>query len=217
MRVRYNKNATEELQAFDHYLPDANRLQEQLQKKENQGKKIYVEIGMGKGDFIFQMAAQDPDSIYIGVEVCISILALAAKKITRYKKEHAQTLSNLYVMSFDAKEIATIFKAHQIEKIYLNFSDPWPKKKHTKRRLTYQDFLIEYQKVLKTEGIIEFKTDNRILFEYSLISLQQFGMQFLEVFLDLHQTDIPNVETEYERKFSALGPIYKLVASMPKS
>ena len=94
----------------------------------------------------------------------------------------------------------------------MNFSDPWPKKKHTKRRLTYHTFLEQFKNVLRKDGIIEFKTDNRGLFEYSLVSMQNFGMTFLEVYLDLHKTDIFNVETEYEKKFSPNGPIYKLVA-----
>jgi tRNA (guanine-N7-)-methyltransferase len=114
-------------------------------------------------------------------------------------------------MSFDAITIAEVFEENQIEKIYLNFSDPWPKKKHAKRRLTNEKFLKEYEKVLKKNGQIEFKTDNRGLFEYSLVSLQNYGLKFNEVYLDLHKTDIFNVETEYEKKFSPYGPIYKIV------
>ena len=117
-------------------------------------------------------------------------------------------------MSFDAIKLSEVFKKGQVEKLYLNFSDPWPKKKHAKRRLTYSSFLEEYKKVLKKDGIIEFKTDNRILFEFSLVSMQNFGMTFLEVYLDLHKTDVPNIVTEYEEKFSPNGPIYKLVARM---
>ena len=121
-------------------------------------------------------------------------------------------MDNLYLMSFDAKLINEYFDENSVEKIYLNFSDPWPKKRHTKRRLTYKDFLAEYRKVLRDGGTIEFKTDNRGLFEYSILSMQNFGMFFLEIYLDLHKTDIFNIETEYEKKFSPKGPIYKLVA-----
>ena len=114
-------------------------------------------------------------------------------------------------MSFDAIDIASFFQEHQIEKIYLNFSDPWPKKKHAKRRLTNEKILEEYKKVLKKNGRIEFKTDNRGLFEYSLVSMQNFGLKFIEVYLDLHKTDVFNIETEYEKKFSPFGPIYKII------
>lgn len=115
-------------------------------------------------------------------------------------------------MSFDALKLLDYFSENQVDVLYLNFSDPWPKKRHTKRRLTYKDFLENYKKVLKKDGIIEFKTDNRGLFEYSLVSMQNFGMEFIDVYLDLHKTEVFNVETEYEKKFSPFGPIYKLVA-----
>lgn len=214
MRVRFNPNAKQELLNEKKYIENKEKLQEILNRGENAGKKVFLEIGMGKGDFISKLSSMDSNNIYIGVEVSEPVLALAIKKINRFEEENKIVLSNLYLMSFDAKEASEIFKEHQIEKLYLNFSDPWPKKKHTKRRLTYQTFLEEYQKILKKDGIIEFKTDNRILFEYSLVSMQNFGMEFLEVYLDLHKTDVPNIITEYEAKFSPKGPIYKLVAKM---
>lgn len=209
MRVRYNKNAKEELADFDRFIT-VDKIQDILEKNKN--KKVFLEIGMGKGQFISTLASLDPDNIYIGVEIVESILALGVKKIKRFEKANNIRLDNLYVMSFDAINLSQIFKEAQIEKIYLNFSDPWPKKKHMKRRLTYETFLAEYKKVLKSDGIVEFKTDNRKLFEYSLISMQQFKMNFLEVYLDLHKEEIFNVNTEYEEKFSTQGPIYKLVA-----
>ena len=167
---------------------------------------------MGTGDFISNLSSMDRESIYIGIELCIPVLALAIKKITRFEEQNNIKLDNLYLMSFDAKLINEYFCEKSVEKIYLNFSDPWPKKRHTKRRLTYKDFLAEYKKVLKDEGVIEFKTDNRGLFEFSILSMQNFGMTFLEIYLDLHKTDVFNIETEYEKKFSPKGPIYKLVA-----
>lgn len=209
MRARYNKKAVEEVFEFERYIDNKESLKNILDN--NKDKKIYVEIGMGKGDFISQMALNDSDNIYIGIELCMPVLALAIKKLKR-KEEQSITIQNLYFMSFDAINIADIFEDSKIEKIYLNFSDPWPKKKHTKRRLTNETFLSEYKKVIKENGIIEFKTDNRGLFEYSLVSMQNYGLKFLEVYLDLHKTDIPNVLTEYENKFSEFGPIYKLVA-----
>jgi len=214
VRVRFNPKAEEQLQNEKRYIENKDKIQEIINSCENKNRKIYLEVGMGKGDFISKLASINKDDIYIGVEVSKPVLALAIKKINRFEIENNISLNNLYLMSFDAKDLSSIFHENQIEKLYLNFSDPWPKKKHTKRRLTYKDFLEEYKKILKNDGIIEFKTDNRILFEYSLVSMQNYGMEFLEVYLDLHKTDIENIVTEYEEKFSPKGPIYKLVAKM---
>lgn len=199
MRTRFNPKAIEQMNEFDRYIKDRETIQKII--SENKGKKIYLEIGMGKGDFITQLSLLDQDNVYIGVELSPPVLALAVKKLQRYEEENDVRINNLYFMSFDAIEIAQIFEENQIEKIYLNFSDPWPKKKHAKRRLTNEKFLDEYKKVLRTNGQIEFKTDNRGLFEYSLVSMQNYGLKFIEVYLDLHKTDIFNIETEYEKKF----------------
>ena len=208
MRTRYDPKADDIIDNFSRYIDSKQRLQDVL----DSGKKVFLEIGMGKGDFITKIASLDPDNIYIGIELSRQVLSLAIKKLKRYEEENNVKLSNIYFMSFDAAKLQEYFNENSIEKIYLNFSDPWPKKRHTKRRLTYKSFLEVYKKVLKKDGLVEFKTDNRQLFEYSLVSMQNFGMTFLEVYLDLHKTDIFNVETEYERKFSPFGPIYKLVA-----
>ena len=212
MRTRYNKDANDIVNSFDRYISSKEKLKEKL--KDNKTKKIILEIGMGKGDFITQMALQTQEYIYIGVELSIQVLAIAIKKLKNFEKENNVRLDNLYFMSFDAINLSEIFDGVEVEKLYLNFSDPWPKKRHAKRRLTNERFLKEYKKVLKKDGIIEFKTDNRLLFEYSLVSMQNFGMTFLEVYLDLHKTDVYNIETEYENKFSKNGPIYKLVAKI---
>ena len=209
MRTRFNPKAIEQMNLFDRYIKDKEAIQSILAN--NKGKKIYLEIGMGKGDFITQLSQLDKDNIYIGVEVSPPVLALAVKKLQRYEEENNIRLNNLYFMSFDAIKLSDIFYEGQIEKIHLNFSDPWPKKKHAKRRLTNEKFLEQYKKVLKKHGQIEFKTDNRELFEYSLVSMQNFGLKFIEVYLDLHKTDIFNIQTEYEKKFSPFGPIYKIV------
>ena len=209
MRTRYNPKAIEQLNSFDRYIKDKETIQNIIAK--NKGKKVFLEIGMGKGDFITQLAILDKENIYIGVEVSVQVLALATKKLTRYETENNVKLDNVFFMSFDAIDIAQVFEDKQIEKIYLNFSDPWPKKKHAKRRLTNEKFLAEYKKVLKEHGNIEFKTDNRQLFEYSLVSMQNYGLKFLEVYLDLHKADVFNIETEYEKKFSPFGPIYKII------
>lgn len=213
MRTRNNPNAKNELNEENRFLSDKEKLQEILKKESNEDKKIYLEIGMGKGDFISRLATFDKENIYIGVEISMSVLATAIKKIKIYEEENNIILDNLYFMSFDAIKLDEYFEENQIERIYLNFSDPWPKKRHYKRRLTYKDFLEKYKYVLVENGILEFKTDNRGLFEFSLVSMQNFGMNFLEVYLDLHKTEVFNIQTEYERKFSAFGPIYKLVAN----
>jgi tRNA (guanine-N7-)-methyltransferase len=209
MRTRFNPKAIEQMNEFDRFIKDKETIQDII--KNNKERKIYLEIGMGKGDFITKLSELDKDNLYIGVELSPPVLALAVKKLKRYEEENNIRLNNLYFMSFDAIELSTIFEENQIEKIYLNFSDPWPKKKHAKRRLTSSKFLDEYKKVLKEHGKIEFKTDNRGLFEYSLVSMQNYGLKFIEVYLDLHKTEVFNVETEYEKKFSPFGPIYKII------
>ena len=193
MRTRYNPQANDIIESFDRYIKEREKLQNIL----NTDKKICIEIGMGKGDFISNMAKLNPDNVYIGIELSPQVLALAIKKLKRFEEENGISLKNLYFMSFDALNLLDYFNESQIDILYLNFSDPWPKKRHTKRRLTYKDFLENYKKVLKKDGIIEFKTDNRGLFEYSLVSMQNFGMEFIEVYLDLHKTEVFNLETEY--------------------
>lgn len=208
MRIRNNPNAKEEIENFDRYLGSKEDLENVLKKSD---KKICLEIGMGKGDFITNMALNNKDSIFIGVELCMPVLALAIKKLGRFEEEKGVKIDNLYLMSFDAANIDEMFSNFKIDKLYLNFSDPWPKKKHAKRRLTYKTFLEKYDKIMKDDTIVEFKTDNRKLFEFSLASIANYGFEFLDVYLDLHSEDIPNVVTEYEEKFSKFGPIYKLV------
>ena len=210
MRTRYNKSADVELNMYEKYIDS----KEQLQIILNKNKKISIEIGMGKGEYISKMAQINPDTIYIGIEICKSVLALAAKKISRYEIQNDIKLNNLYIMSFDAIKINEFFEKNQIDIIYLNFSDPWPKFKHIKRRLTHENFLKEYVSVLKKDGEIRIKTDNIKLFEFTLVSMNDFGFKFKEVYLDLHKTNIDNILTEYESKFCEKGPIYMLVSKL---
>ena len=154
MRTRNNPNAKNELNEENRFLSDKEKLQEILKKESNKDKKIYLEIGMGKGDFISRLATFDKENIYIGVEISMSVLATAIKKIKIYEEENNIILDNLYFMSFDAIKLDEYFEENQIEKIYLNFSDPWPKKRHYKRRLTYKDFLEKYKYVLVENGIV---------------------------------------------------------------
>ena len=167
---------------------------------------LYIEIGMGKGDFIYQNALKHPENNYIGIEKFPSVLAAAINKINKN-----QSLPNLKLMHFDAIELENVFENGEIDHLFLNFSDPWPKKRHAKRRLTSSAFLNVYRRLLKKDGVIEFKTDNRGLFEYSLQSVTENNYHLDYVSLDLHNSPEAddNIMTEYERKFSVNGPIYK--------
>ena len=174
---------------------------------------IYLEIGMGKGDFIIEHARTNPNINYIGLEKFASVLIQASDKLN---DEH---LPNLYLLLVDAEELDEIFDENEISQIYLNFSDPWPKARHAKRRLTSSKFLKNYQTILKDEGIIEFKTDNRELFEYSIVSMNNYGMNFLDLTFDLHHRDpeMYIIKTEYEKKFMAKGnPIYFIKTTFKK-
>ncbi|MCX8074894.1 MAG: tRNA (guanosine(46)-N7)-methyltransferase TrmB [Clostridia bacterium] len=210
MRSRNNPNAHVELNYYDRYISSKEKLQELIK---NENKIINIEIGMGKGEFISNLAYLNPDVMYIGIELSQTVLALAIKKIKRFEEEKNATLKNLYLMSFDASDLCEMFDNNQINKIYLNFSDPWPKKRHEKRRLTHENFLKLYKKVLIKDGVIEFKTDNRSLFEFSICSVNNFGLKIHEVYLDLHKTEVFNILTEYEQKFFEKGPIYKMILS----
>lgn len=174
----------------------------------DKAQPLHIEIGMGKGDFIYEMALKKPNINFIGIEKFPSVLAAAINKMNKKDK-----LNNLRLMHYDAIQLDEVFETDEVDRIYLNFSDPWPKKKHSKRRLTSSSFLDVYKNILVNDGHIEFKTDNRGLFEYSLISINQYGMNLEYVSLDLHHSPevIDNVMTEYERKFSVNGPIYKMI------
>jgi tRNA (guanine-N7-)-methyltransferase len=210
MRLRNNPKANEILENHKEFVV--------LNTKDYKGKwhqlfandyPIFIEIGMGKGDFIIENAKRYPDINFIGIEKFPSVLVGAIKKLD----EEPQVLPNLKLMKEDALVLNDVFKENEVSRIYLNFSDPWPKKKHAKRRLTSEVFLPIYQNILNENGELILKTDNRILFEYSLISFQHYGMDFVDVCLDLHHSEgyEDNIQTEYERKFSPFGPIYRIV------
>lgn len=210
MRLRNKPWAKERIAELD-YL--GNLTPEQTKGKWNSlfetQQPIHIEIGMGKGDFIIGMAKQNPHINYIGIEKFDSVLVIALEKL----KEAG--LTNVKLISYDAIDLEKIFDKGEVSQVYLNFSDPWPKKRHDKRRLTHKSFLAVYQNILIDGGEIHFKTDNRSLFEYSLVSLNNYPMKFKDICLDLHKSDYPNnVKTEYEIKFSAKGfPIYRLEAA----
>ena len=171
---------------------------------------IYVEIGMGKGQFILENAKRYPNINFIGIERYDSIIALALKKIDQ------EELNNLKVIRMDANIIDKVFHK-EVDKIFLNFSDPWPKKRHINRRLTSESFLLKYDMIFKNDSVIEMKTDNRNLFEYSIVSLTNFGYILNDISLDLHNSDYPlNIKTEYEEKFSKLNNLIYYVNAVKK-
>lgn len=172
---------------------------------------IHIEIGMGKGQFITQMAANNPDINYLGIERYSSVLLRAA---TKFEKE---PLDNLRFLCVDAKKLTDIFDKNEIDRIYLNFSDPWPKDRHAKRRLTSPIFLELYSEIIREDGLLEFKTDNTNLFDYSIITINESSLwEMCNYTYDLHNEpsmNEGNIMTEYEEKFSCQGnPIHKLIA-----
>lgn len=164
-------------------------------------RPIHIEIGMGKGQFIMELARRNPTINYIGVERQESVLFRAAEKL------EAEPLPNIVLLLYDAGSIEELFEKGEVDRIYLNFSDPWPKERHAKRRLTSGEFLARYALFLADDGQIEFKTDNRLLFDYSVESVRENGWLSTYVTYDLHNSDQAegNIMTEYEEKFSKLG------------
>lgn len=158
---------------------------------------IFLEIGMGKGDFIIEHAKTYPNVNFIGLEKYPSVIIQAYDKATDLE------LSNLRLVSYDADNILNLFSEKEIDKIFLNFSDPWPKTRHAKRRLTNINFLKKYEIILKENGLIEFKTDNQGLFAYSLMEMNNYPMRFIDLSLDLHNRNKEEyiIKTEYEKKF----------------
>ena len=177
---------------------------------------IHIEVGMGKGRFLMDMARLHPDINYVGIEMYDSVLLRALQKREKLEEEGVH-LDNLKFMCMDARLLPEVFDRGEVDRIYLNFSDPWPKARHAKRRLTSREFLARYNEILAPEGRVEFKTDNRDLFEFSLEEVEAAGWKLLAHTFDLHHEEAmmeENVMTEYEEKFSSMGnPICKLVAS----
>ncbi len=209
MRLRNIKGSREMVAAHDYVVQEPELLKGKWNSLFGNDHPIHVEIGMGKGKFIMQLAAMNPQINYIGVEKYSSVLLRALEKRDEVE------LSNLYFIRFDAEYLNDIFAPNELSRIYLNFSDPWPKDRHAKRRLTSKEFLARYDKCLKKEGEVIFKTDNRLLFDFSLEEAKLAGWELKDVTFDLHHSEFVegNVMTEYEERFSALGnPIHKLIA-----
>ncbi|WP_125982166.1 tRNA (guanosine(46)-N7)-methyltransferase TrmB [Loigolactobacillus iwatensis] len=177
----------------------------QWQTKFAQVQPLNVEIGSGKGRFIIEMAKAYPKQNFIGMELQPSVAIMILEK------QLIEKLPNLYLIQANGENLTDYFAADEIANLYLNFSDPWPKKRHAKRRLTHESFLAMYEQVLQPEGTVTFKTDNRGLFEFSLMSFNAYGAHFEQLSLDLHNSPeiTDNIETEYEQRFSQMGhPIY---------
>lgn len=175
---------------------------------------LHLEIGMGKGKFITALAAKHPEINYIGIEKYSSALIKGVEK-----REAMKECGNLFFLRFDAEYINQVYGAGEVERIYLNFSDPWPKARHARRRLTSPTFLKRYEEILVPGGTVEFKTDNQELFTFSLESVEEAGWELLAATRDLHHNDVmvlDNVMTEYEERFSAQGqPICKMIIRPP--
>lgn len=210
MRLRHIKGAEQEIAASPYVVQDPQGLKGKWHTLFGNENPIRIEVGMGKGKFIMELAEKNPDINYVGIERYSSVLLRGLQKRADLE------LSNIYFMRLDALELAEVFGQGEIDRIYLNFSDPWPKDRHAKRRLTSDRFMPVYDKILKRDGKLEFKTDNQDLFRYSLESIPAAGWKVEEQTFDLHHSDMAegNVMTEYETKFVSEGkPICKLIAS----
>ena len=212
MRLRNIPGADEYIANCEYVINDPTDYKG-LWNKEifSNSNSLHIEIGMGKGQFITQMAANNPDINYLGIERYSSVLLRAANK---FEKE---PLDNLRFLCVDARKLTDIFDKNEIDRIYLNFSDPWPKDRHAKRRLTSPIFLELYSEIIREDGLLEFKTDNTNLFDYSIMTIDESSLwEMCNYTYDLHNEpsmNEGNIMTEYEEKFVGQGnPIHKLIA-----
>ena len=211
MRLRNIKGSKEFIEASPYVIQEPEQLKGKWSSLFHNNHPLHIEIGMGKGQFIHELAASNPDINYIGIEMYSSVLYRALEK-------RAETeLENLFFLRFDAKYLADIFDHGEVSRIYLNFSDPWPKDRHAKRRLTSAGFLAIYNEILTSDGFIQFKTDNRDLFDFSVETVEESALWNInEITYDLHHSEFleGNIMTEYESRFVAEGkPICRFVIS----
>lgn len=209
MRLRNIKNADEILKNSKYYIESAEKNCGKWQEVFHNDHPIVLEIGMGKGDFLTGMATIHPEWNFIGIEKYESVMARGLEKLAK------TDLKNVKVVMIDAINLADYFD-REVTHIYLNFSDPWPKKRHHKRRLTHENFLKVYDKISKDDTKLFIKTDNDGLFESTLINLNNYGYIFDDVVLDLWSKDIFNIKTEYEIKFSSKGYKIKYIEAHKK-
>ena len=204
MRLRKLKNEKELLSKSKYIIESPKEYCGKWNSVFNNDNPIHVEVGMGKGNFILNNAIKYPNINFIGIEKFDSAIVRAIKKIEEYN------LPNLKLIRMDAEEINEVF-SKEIDCMYLNFSDQWPKERHEKRRLTHSNFLKRFDDIFKKDKIIIQKTDNRKLFEYSISSLVNYGYKFEKISLDLHKDENDVITTEYEEKFMNIGPIYMAI------
>lgn len=205
MRLRNIKNAKEIIDNSKYIIKNPENIKGNWSKEFNNTNPIYIEIGMGKGNFIMNNALKYPNINFIGIEMQDSVISRAAKKINELD------IKNLRLIRIDARLLDEIFD-YEIDLIYLNFSDPWPKNRNSKRRLTHERFLKVYDKIFRKDKKIFFKTDNDSLFEFSIESFSNYGYKLKNISLDLHNSDYKdNIMTEYEEKFSEKGVKIKRV------
>ena len=210
MRVRKKKNCDIRLEKSGSlWIKEPQELKGVWHKEFGNNNPIHIEIGCGKGKFILEMARKYPDINFIAIEVVKDVMVIAMEKA------EPLGLSNLRFIIADANCLCEFFEKGEVKRIYLNFSDPWKKRKQAKRRLTHKNFLDIYKKILENGDLICFKTDNKALFEFSLNSFAEENFKMSEISFDLHNSDFEdNVMTEYETKFSEQGmPIYRVCAT----
>lgn len=213
MRLRSIPNAKEMLPSFSNYVPEPGLFKERWSSYFGNFNEIQLEIGAGKGEFIITLAQKNPGINYIAVERCHTIVLKLLRKIPE------EGLRNLAVTSIDADFLEEFLREGEVGKLYLNFSDPWPKGRHAKRRLTSPKYLRLYEKILKDGATIELKTDNRKFFDYSLEQFEDSAFELVTITNDLYNSDLleGNIPTEYETRFHNLGtPINKLIARLDK-
>lgn len=209
MRLRNVKGARENIEMNPYVIKDGEEKKGKWRELFGNDHPIHLEIGMGKGKFLLELAAKNPEINYIGIEKFSSVLIRALQKREEYEGD------NIYFLRMDAEHLQDMFDEEEIDQIYLNFSDPWPKERHAKRRLTSKEFLSRYDHVLKKDGVVIFKTDNRDLFDFSLEQVPMAGWKIKNVTYDLHHSEFAegNIMTEYEEKFSSEGKaICRLIA-----
>lgn len=211
MRLRNVKNASSLLAAHPEWLIlDAETHRGSWGETFGNDHPIHLEIGCGKGRFLTEMARQHPEINFLGMEKFDSVIVRALQKLLR------DPLPNLRLLRADAVTLESLFAAGEIQTLYLNFSDPWPKPSHSRRRLTSPEFIARYRKILPVGSPLYFKTDNFPLFSFSMKSFVDSGLAIDRISLDLHrESDIPNIESEFESRFVAMGkPIFYLKAAI---
>ncbi|MFK9091140.1 tRNA (guanosine(46)-N7)-methyltransferase TrmB [Bacillus salipaludis] len=201
MRLRHKPWAKEKIEQHPQYIVANPELcKGKWHEVFEKDQPLHIEVGTGKGQFITEMAKANPDINYMGIELYDSVIVAALDRLIE------ADLPNLKLLNVNAADLAKYFTKNDVSRVYLNFSDPWPKVRHEKRRLTYKDFLKLYEDIMVDGGEIHFKTDNQGLFEYSLMSFSAYGLLLKYVSLDFHSSGYEgNIMTEYEQKFSEQG------------